>query len=123
MLSRFIAETRRARGGEGSEVIRTAVAGVGARRTWPSTTIPWAGGAARKAPAVKAAGSSTTKEYLRGIDRPPIQPVAVTRPSVVLRTTTLPPLLPGTVRTLLVSVNAVGAGSRATRAGPRPSPG
>src|SRR5512144_2481773 len=104
MLSRFITETRRDSGGDGSEVTFTAPAGVGARRTWPSTVTPCAASAARKAPAVNAAGSSTTNEYLRGIERPPIQPVAVMWPSVVLRTTTLPPVLPGTVRTLLVSV-------------------
>src|SRR5512132_1120409 len=123
MLSRFITETRRDSGGDGSDATFTALVGVGARRTWPSTVIPCAARAARKAPAVNVAGSSTTNEYLRGIERLPIQPVAVTRPSVVLRTTTLPPVAPGTVRTLLVSWYAVVAGSRTTRAGPRPSAG
>src|SRR5687768_12795413 len=123
MLSRFIALTRRSSGGDGRAVSLTAPAGVGARRTVPSTWIPLATSALRKAPAVNGAGSSTTSEYLRGTEREPIQPRATICPSRVRTTETLPPLLPGTVRTVLVSGNAVVDGSRTTRAGPLPLPG
>ena len=60
MLSRFITETSRAIGGDVSAATLTAPAGVSPSRVVPPTVMPWRWSAARSAPAVNSAGSSTT---------------------------------------------------------------
>jgi hypothetical protein len=60
MLSRFIAEIIRSSVGDWMLAIFTALAGVVPILISPSTAIPLATRALRRAPVVKRAGSSTT---------------------------------------------------------------
>ena len=62
MLSRFISETICDCGGDGSVATFSALAGVFPAFTVPSKVMPTFWSAARSAPAVNRAGSSTTSE-------------------------------------------------------------
>src|SRR6185437_4229349 len=123
MLSRFIAATIRARGGDASEATLTDPDGVGASRIRPSTRTPAANSASRNAPTVKSAGSSITNSNRRVPQREPIHPVAWTEPSRRARTEIRDPALPATVRTEFWMGKALDDGSSPTDAARPAAPG
>src|SRR6185503_10420837 len=86
--------------------------------TWPVTVTPCAASAVRNMPATHGAGSSITTRYEREPALDPIHPRTSMRPSASRRIVSFAPLLPATVRALLITGTVLDGGSRLTDAFP-----